>query len=200
MTEKERMLSGQLYSAADEELRALRGKTRTLVRRYNAAEDAELPELLRGLFGAVGKNCWVEPPLRTDYGKNVHVGDDFYANYGCMFIDVLAITIGNGVMLGPGVCLCTASHPLDAGVRRRGLELGKPIRIGNDVWIGANVTVNPGVTIGDGAVIGSGSVVTRDVPGGVVAAGVPCRVLRRIGEEDRLYWEAEERRHPSRSI
>ena len=195
MTERERMLAGKLYSAGDEELRALQRRARTLTKQYNEAEPEEREAILRELLGAAGRSCRMEAPIRMDYGCNTYIGDRFYANFDCTILDVARVEIGTNVMFGPRVCICTATHPLDRGVRSRGLELGKPIRIGDDVWIGANVTINPGVTIGDGAVIGSGSVVTRDIPGNVLAAGVPCRVIRELGEEDRRRWEAEEREY-----
>ena len=196
MKEQERMLAGALYFAGDEELTAARRRAKMLTRNYNATtedETARREELLRALLGSAGGRIWIEPPFRVDYGSNVTVGTDFYANYDCLILDVAPVTIGDRVMFGPRVCICTAAHPIDAAVRSRGLEYGKPITIGDDVWLGANVTVNPGVTIGSGTVIGSGSVVTRNIPAGVVAAGNPCRVLRTIGEEDRVRWQTAER-------
>ena len=192
MTEKELMLSGQLYIANDAELAKDNAKARRLTRLINMAteEQAEYRlQLFRELFGNIGQTFWIEPPFRTDYGCNTYIGDNFYANYDCIFIDVAPIHIGNNVFFGPRVCLYTAGHPVDAEVRSTQLEYGKSINIGNDVWIGGNTVVNPGVTIGDNVVISSGSVVTKDIPGGVIAAGVPCRVIRKITEEDKQYWK-----------
>lgn len=192
MTEKERMLSGQLYIAKDDELAKDNAKARKLTRLINTAteEQAEYRlQLFRELFGGVGNTFWIEPPFRTDYGCNTYIGDNFYANYDCIFIDVARIEIGNNVFFGPRVCLYTAGHPIDAEIRNKQLEYGKRIKIGNDVWVGGNTVINPGVTIGDNVVIGSGSVVTKDIPSGVIAAGVPCRVIREITDADKAYWK-----------
>jgi len=192
MTEKELMLSGQLYIAKDEELAKDNAKSRKLTRLINTAteEQAEYRlQLFRELFGCVGKTFWIEPPFRTDYGCNTYIGDNFYANYDCIFIDVAKIVIGNNVFFGPRVCLYTAGHPIDAEIRNTQLEYGKGIQIGNDVWVGGNTVINPGVTIGNNVVIGSGSVVTKDIPSGVIAAGVPCRVIRKITDADKAYWK-----------
>ena len=192
MTEKELMLSEQLYIANDAELAKDNAKARKLTRLINTAteEQAEYRlQLFRELFGSIGNTFWIEPPFRTDYGCNTYIGDNFYANYDCIFIDVAKIDIGNNVFFGPRVCLYTAGHPIDAEIRNKQLEYGKNIKIGNDVWVGGNTVINPGVTIGDNVVIGSGSVVTKDIPDGVIAAGVPCRVIRKITGEDTAYWK-----------
>ena len=191
MTQRERMLSGGLYSAADPELFRLRQEARRLTRLYNqTAEDQpeERRRLLEALLGGVGENAFLEPPFRCDYGGNITVGRDFYANYDCIILDVCPVTIGDRVLFGPRVGLYGAGHPLDPEVRAGGLENGGPNTIGDDVWLGGGVVVLPGVTIGAGAVIAAGAVVTRDIPSGVLAAGVPCRVLRPLNERDRTYW------------
>ena len=191
MTQRERMLSGGLYSAADPELFRLRQEARRLTRLYNqTAEDQpeERRRLLEALLGGVGENAFLEPPFRCDYGGNITVGRDFYANYDCIILDVCPVTIGDRVLFGPRVGLYGAGHPLDPEVRAGGLENGAPITIGDDVWLGGGVVVLPGVTIGAGAVIAAGAMVTRDIPSGVLAAGVPCRVLRPLNERDRTYW------------
>ena len=191
MTEKERMLSEQLYVARDEELARDNAKARKLTRLINTATEEQADyrmELFRQLFGSVGESFWVEPPFRTDYGCNTYIGNNFYANYDCIIIDVADVHIGDNVFFGPRVCLYTAGHPIDADIRNTQLEYGKKINIGNNVWIGGNTVVNPGVTIGDNVVIGSGSVVTKDIPSGVIAAGVPCRVIRKITDADKEYW------------
>ncbi len=191
MTQRERMLSGGLYSAADPELFRLRQEARRLTRLYNQTAENQPEErrrLLEALLGSVGENAFLEPPFRCDYGGNITVGRDFYANYDCIILDVCPVTIGNRVLFGPRVGLYGAGHPLDPEVRAGGLENGGPITIGDDVWLGGGVVVLPGVTIGAGAVIAAGAVVTRDIPSGVLAAGVPCRVLRPLNERDRTYW------------
>ena len=191
MTQRERLLSGGLCSAADPELFRPRQEARRLTRLYNqTAEDQpeERRRLLEALLGGVGENAFLEPPFRCDYGGNITVGRDFYANYDCIILDVCPVTIGDRVLFGPRVGLYGAGHPLDPEVRAGGLENGGPITIGDDVWLGGGVVVLPGVTIGAGAVIAAGAVVTRDIPSGVLAAGVPCRVLRPLNERDRTYW------------
>lgn len=187
MTERNRMLSGQMYSPFDRDLTLLRKAAKILTRKFNSSTESqeELRNiLLSELFGASGDNIYIEPPFRADYGLNIYIGDNFYANYDCIILDVCKVEIGNDVYFGPRVCLYTASHPIDATARNTQLEFGKPIKIGNNVWIGGNSVINPGVSIGDNVVIGAGSIVTKDVPTGVVAAGNPARVLREISEAD----------------
>ena len=194
MTERERMLSGQLYDAGDETLTAARGRAKRLTWRYHQLDPTDWDsrtQILQELLGHLGEDSWIEPPFRCDYGTQISIGDHFFANYDCIFFDVAPITIGNRVMFGPRVCLYTAGHPLDAATRNTGLEFGKPIAIGDDVWLGGNVVVLPGVTIGAGTVVAAGSVVRRDLPPHVLAAGNPCQVLRPITEADRLKWEAQ---------
>lgn len=192
MTEKERMISGKLYIAQDEELKRDRLKARKLTRLFNETTEEEpeyRTELLKEPFQSAGEHIVIEPPFRCDYGSHIRIGDDFYANYDCIIIDVCDVTVGDHVFLGPRVGMYTAAHPIDAGVRDANLEYGRPITIGNSVWIGADTVINPGVTVGNNVVIGSGSVVTGDIPDNVIAAGNPCRVLRPITPEDREYWE-----------
>lgn len=198
MTEKEKMLSGQLYMAGDQDLRRDALNARRLTRLYNGTTEEEplLREALLGeLFGQMGEDIYIEPPFHCDYGQHIAVGDYFYANYDCIIIDVCPVTIGDHVLFGPRVGVYTAGHPLDAAVRATGLEFGKPIVIGDHVWVGAHTVINPGVTIGSNVVIGSGSVVTKDIPDNVVAVGNPCRVLRPITPEDRRYWEEKQREY-----
>lgn len=194
MTEKELMLSEQLYIAQDKELAIDNAKSRKLTGLINTSTE-EQPEyrrqLFRELFQSIGENFWIEPPFRCDYGCHISIGNNFYANYDCIIIDVCDVNIGDNVFLGPRVCIYTAGHPIDAVVRNMQLEYGKKITIGNSVWIGGNTVINPGVSIGDDVVIGSGSVVTKDIPSGVVAVGNPCRVIRKITEEDKKYWNAQ---------
>ena len=192
MTEKEKMLSGNLYMANDEELRRDNKKSRMLTRLFNNSTEEQIPyrkELLKELFEKTGENLYIEPPFRCDYGCHISVGNNFYANYDCIIVDVCKVEIGENVLFGPRVGIYTAGHPIDAQIRDTGLEFGKPVKIGNSVWVGGSTVINPGVTIGNNVVIGSGSVVTKDIPDNVVAVGNPCRVLRTITDEDKAYWE-----------
>lgn len=180
-TEWDRMVAGELYRPDDPELTRLRAEARRVLRLYNAsAEGAERESLLEELLGDRPEGLWIEPPFHCDYGRNISFGRHVYLNFDCVILDVAPVTIGDHVMFGPAVQVYTATHPVDAAERRAGRELGRPIRIGSDAWIGGGSVLNPGVTIGEAAVIGSGSVLTRDVPGHVVAAGNPCRVIRRL--------------------
>lgn len=182
-TEKEKMLAGERYDASDPELAAERERARELTRRLNDAEPSEddrKRELLRELVGSAGESPWIEPPFHCDYGYNIHFGDDFYANFDCVFLDVREIAFGDRCLLGPGVHVYTATHPLDPERRADGLESGEPVTVGDDVWIGGQAVLNPGVTVGDEAVIGSGAVVTEDVPERVVVQGNPAEVVAEI--------------------
>lgn len=190
--EYERMLSGELYIAADQHLGQLNLRKRRIVQAINtSAYDAfdEREQLFRELFGALGKDSCIEPPFNCDYGCNTYIGDNFYANIDCIFLDVAPIHIGDNVFFGPRVGLYTPYHPIDAHIRNAQLEGGQPITIGSDVWFGGSVTVCPGVTIGDDVVIGAGSVVTKDIPSHSIAVGNPARVLRAITAQDREYWQ-----------
>jgi maltose O-acetyltransferase len=174
MTGREQMLAGECYDALHPELVEARERARSLLARYNANGDrAALAEL----FGRVADDAIVEPPFHCDYGFNITIGARFYANVNCVFLDCAPIEIGDHVLLGPGVHLYTATHPLDSAERRRGLELAKPITVGDDAWLGGGAIVLPGVTIGARAVIGAGSVVTRNVPADARVAGNPARLI-----------------------
>lgn len=191
MNQRERMLSGLPYRAWMDGLAEERLKARKLVQEFNISEPedfAKRTELIGRILGKVGKNAYIEPPFRCDYGSNIEIGDNFYANYNCIVLDVAKVRIGSNVMLAPNVAIYTAGHPIHPDSRKSGYEYGIPITIGNNVWIGGNVVVNPGVSIGDNAVIGAGSVVTRDIPDNAIAVGNPCRVVRYITEEDRKYY------------
>lgn len=184
-TEREKMLAGELYSAADPELVAARQNAGRLTRLYNQTTETEYgrrTEILRELFGTAGGDPYVEPPFHCDYGYNIHVGDRFYANYDCVILDVCEVRIGDDCLLAPGVHIYTATHPLDPVQRAAGQEFGKPVTIGNKVWIGGRAVINPGVTIGDNSVIASGAVVTRDVPPNTVVGGNPAVIIKKIGE------------------
>ena len=171
------MLAGELYDARDPELVAARARARELLVRFNAQPDRSL---LEELLGSVGPEAVIEPPFHCDYGFHISVGERFYANVGCVFLDCAPISIGDGVLLGPAVQLYAATHPLDAETRRRGLEYALPISIGDDVWIGGGALVLPGVAVGDRGVIGAGSVVAKDVPADTVVVGNPARGARTL--------------------
>ncbi len=191
MTEKEKMLAGKLYRAEDEELSALRFEARNWCHVFNQTNEnqkAYRQKIIRDLLGNVGENVNIHPSFHCDYGFTITVGDNFYANYDCIILDVCPVTIGDNVMLGPRVCIYTAGHPLDANIRATGLEFGKPVTIGNNVWVGGNTVINPGIKIGNNVVIGSGSVITKDIPDNVIAVGNPCRILRALTEDDKQYW------------
>lgn len=192
--DKTRMLHGKLYRADDAQLITMHKHAQQLLFLYNQSapeDDNNRTKLLVQLLNVPATNAHIEVPTRMDYGVNVHLGQNFYANYDSIFLDVAPITIGDNVMFGPRVGIYTAGHPLSTAVRNDGLEYGHPITIGNNVWLGGNVTVCPGVTIGDDVVIGAGAVVTRDIPSGVIAAGVPAVPIRPITEADETYWQAE---------
>lgn len=194
-TEREIMLSAQLYASADKELVALRKACKRRVALYNQVaheEEDQVQGLLVDMLGAVGEGSYIEPDVYIDYGKNVYVGEAFYGNTGLTILDTCEVHIGDHVMIGPRVSLITAGHPIDSRVRNRGLEFGKPITIGDNVWIGANVFIGPGVTIGDNAIIGGGAVVVKDIPANAVAVGNPAKVMRDITSDDKDYWEQQE--------
>ena len=192
MTEKEKMLSGNLYILHGDELRNDMLRARKITRLFNGTTELETEyrvKLLKELFGKTGEKIHIEPPFYCDYGYNITVGESFYANFDCIILDVNKVNIGNNVFFGPRVCIYTAGHPIDADVRNTLLEYGKPIKIGNNVWIGGNTIINPGITVGNNVVIGSGSIITKDIPENVIAVGNPCKVLRLITEEDKKHWE-----------
>lgn len=188
-TMKERMLRGELYLAGDPELAAEHARAQELLGRYNATPHAaqdERDRLLRDLLGEVGAGVVVKPPFRCDYGSYVAIGARTFVNYGCVLLDVAPIRIGADCQLATAVQLLTATHPVDPEPRRAGWEYAEPIAIGDNVWLGGGVIVCPGVTIGDDTVVGAGAVVTKDLPPRVVAVGNPARVMREIGEQDRV--------------
>lgn len=191
MTEKQKMLNSQLYFSGGEQLTNEREKAKQSCNHVNYdwnLATSEKIEIIKSLIGSYGTNFYMETPVRFDYGYNVHVGDNFYMNFDSIFLDSTKITIGDNVMIGPRVSLYTASHPVDKDIRNSLLEYSQPITIGNDVWIGGDTVINPGVVIGSNVVIGSGSVVTRNIASNVLAAGNPCRELRKITDEDKKKW------------
>jgi len=188
-SEKEKSLAGELYKASDVELSAERKIARELTYKFNnlpPEAEQERKEIIRKLFAKTGERFLIEPPFRCDYGKNIFIGNNFYANFNLVILDCAKTEIGDNVLIGPNVGIYPAGHPVHYELRLQEFEFAHPVRIGNNVWIGGNVVINPGVTIGDNSVIGSGSVVTKDIPANVVAAGNPCRVLRAVTDEDKL--------------
>lgn len=181
-TELARMLAGELYNPHDAELVEMRRRARDLCWDLNATREADIDlrrQILRDLFGAGGETVWLQPPFFCDYGVHISLGEKVFFNFNCVVLDVCRVTIGDRTLFAPAVQIYTATHPLNA-VLRRTQESGKPVTIGSDCWIGGGAIICPGVTIGDRTVIGAGSVVTRDIPDGVIAAGNPCRVIREI--------------------
>lgn len=182
-SEKQKMLSGELYNAQDEELTKERVRARLLLKKLNdSAEDQveERKQILNELIPAAGKNVQIQPPFYCDYGYNIEIGDGVFFNFNCVVLDVAPVKIGSRVLVGPNVQIYTATHPLNHRERAAGLESGQPITIGDDVWIGGSAIINPGVEIGDHTVIGAGSVVTKNIPAGVFAAGNPCKIIRKL--------------------
>jgi maltose O-acetyltransferase len=189
-TERDKMLAGEMYDPFDPELVAGRRRARDLCQTLNATRDADEHErrrILVDLFGAGGESVWMQPPFYCDYGSNILLGERVFFNFNCVVLDVCQVRIGDFTLFGPAVQIYTATHPMDA-MLRRSQEAGKPIEVGSDVWIGGAAILCPGVRIGCRSVIGAGSVVTRDIPEGVFAAGNPCRVIREI--------DGEPHRHP----
>ncbi|HLL47804.1 MAG TPA: sugar O-acetyltransferase [Longimicrobiaceae bacterium] len=183
-SERDKMLAGEMYDPGDPALVADRERARDLCWALNATREAEQGErrrILRELFAAGGDTVLMQPPFFCDYGSNIALGERVFFNFNCVVLDVCPVRIGSFTLFGPAVQIYTAMHPLDAELRRRE-EFGKPVVIGSDVWVGGGAVILPGVRIGSRAVVGAGSVVTRDVPGGVLAAGNPCRVIREIAE------------------
>ena len=189
---RERMESGKLYFPADEAVMAEQTACMERLWEYNQSRPSEgekRARMLEELFAHVGKNAYIEPPLRANWGgARVRLGDNFYANFNLTLVDDAEISFGDNCMVGPNVTIATAGHPILPELRCQLLQYNLPVHIGDNVWIGAGAIILPGVTVGDGSVIGAGSVVTKDVPGGVVAAGNPCRVLREIGGRDQEYY------------
>lgn len=181
--------SESIYDPSDADIMA--EQTACLERLYdfNATRPSEYKKriaLLKEMFAELGENCYIEPPLHSNWGgKHVHFGNSVYANFNLTLVDDTHIYVGDGTMLAPNVVLATAAHPILPSLRKKQYQYNLPVRIGKNCWLGAGVIVLPGVSIGDNSVIGAGSVVTKDIPADVVAVGNPCRVLRKIGEKDR---------------
>ncbi|ENC6724314.1 sugar O-acetyltransferase [Vibrio harveyi] len=191
MDKKIMLHSQQVYFCNDEALAAMQTECLETLYDYNQTRPSEgerRSNILNHLLASVGKNCYIEPPLRANWGCHTHLGDNVYANFNLTLVDDTHIYIGDHVMIGPNVTIATAGHPIDPELRRDIAQFNIPVHIGNNVWIGANSVVLPGVTIGENSVIGAGSVVTKDIPANVVAVGNPCRVLREIGKHDKEFY------------
>ncbi|HEY7157125.1 MAG TPA: sugar O-acetyltransferase [Gemmataceae bacterium] len=182
--EWDKMLAGELYDPLDPELVRARERARNLCQDLNATREADREtrrHILKELFGAGGDSVWMQPPFFCDYGSNILLGQRVFFNFNCVVLDVCRVVIGDFTLFGPAVQIYTATHPMNAELRRK-QEFAKPIEIGSDVWVGGGAILCPGVKVGARSVIGAGSVVTHDIPAGVFAAGSPCRVLRDITE------------------
>lgn len=182
-TEKEKMLAGELYNLLDPELDQIRQETKKKLHTYNLSyPDADRRTMLSDMLGTIGNNVIIWTPFNCIYGENIYLGNNVFLNLNCMFIDNNRVEIGDHAMLGPGVQIYTAAHPLDAESRNQRYEIAKPVTIGDNVWIGGSAILLPGVKIGDKSVVGAGAVVTKDVPANVVVAGNPAKIIRTIDQ------------------
>lgn len=189
MTNKEKMLNGEYYTSLDEKLTEEREWAKDMLFEFNGLRPSlrdKREQIIRRLFGKVGKNCWIESPFNCDYGYNITVGDNFYTNTNCCILDCAKVTIGNNVWIGPNVGIYTPEHAFDPEERAAGYEHALPVVIQDNVWLCGGVTITGGVTIGAGPIIGAGAVVVKDIPCGVIAAGNPARVIRKITPQDKL--------------
>ena len=190
-SEKAKMISGKPYKAFDDVLLKERQYAKEQVFKFNSFRPNEITkrnEVLKKLLGKTKSTFFIEPPFRCDYGYNIEIGENFYSNYNLIILDCAKVIIGDNVLMGPNVSIYTAGHPLHYEKRNQEYEYAFPISIGNSVWIGGNVVINPGIMIGDNSVIGSGSVIVKDIPSDVIAIGNPCKILREISEDDKLYY------------
>lgn len=190
-SEKTKMSMGRPYKASDPELVHEREHALELVYAYNSLAPMQYDqkkEILQKLLCQTKEKFHIEPPFRCDYGYNIEIGENFYSNYNLLILDCAKVLIGDNVLIGPNVSIYTAGHPLHYELRNQEVEYAFPVTIGHNVWIGGNVVINPGIRIGDNSVIGSGSVLTKDIPENVIAMGNPCKVLRKITDEDKLYY------------
>lgn len=193
MTEnKERMKKGLIYDPTDKELMKEQGALIARVNEYNATSPAETEKraaLIKEMFAEAGEGCYIEPPFHANWGgKHVRLGNYVYANFNLTLVDDGNIDIGDNVMFAPNVTVITATHPVLPALREKGLQFNVDVKICSNVWIGAGAIIMPGITVGENSVVGAGSVVTKDVPPNTVVVGNPARVLREIGERDRIYY------------
>ncbi len=183
MSELQKMLAGELYNSSDPELKELLSRSRRLCEEYNRTpgDDKERQKsILDALLGGHGVHVHIEPRVWFDYGFNTTVGENFYCNHDCVFLDCNKIVFGDNVLIGPQCGFYAAAHPTDPAVRKSGLEFAKPITVGNNVWFGGGVKVLPGVTIGENCVIGAGAVVTHSIPADSIAVGNPAKVIKKV--------------------
>ncbi|MGB2079269.1 MAG: sugar O-acetyltransferase [Vibrio sp.] len=183
MTEKEKMLAGLHYDPTDTQIRSMIQRARQLTEEFNqtsALEREKRHQIIAKLFGSIGKNTLIESPFQCDFGENIHVGENFFANFGCVILDVAPVHIGQNCFIGPQVGIYTATHPLDPMERISGLEYAKPVTLGDNCWIGGHAVINPGVTLGDNVVVASGAVVTKSFDSNLVIGGNPARVIKVI--------------------
>lgn len=194
---KERLHTGEIYLPGDDEILEEQFQCQEKLYDYNQTRPSEgekCSKLLKEMFAEIGDGCYIEPPLRANWGGHfVHFGKNIYANFNLTLVDDTHIYVGDATMFGPNVTIATAGHPILPELREQAYQYNMPVRIGKNCWLGAGVIVMPGVTIGDNTVIGAGSIVTKDIPANVVAVGNPCRVMREIGEHDREYYFKERR-------
>ncbi len=196
MNQKERMLAGLPYKAWLDGLAEERLENKKRIYKYNnlpPEAEKEQEELIKEILGKTGENVHIEAPFHCDYGYNIEVGENFFANYNLTVLDVGKVRIGKNAQIAPNVSIYTAGHPIHPESRNSGYEYGIEVTIGDNVWIGGNVCIMPGVTVGDNVVIGAGSVVTKDIPDSVIAVGNPCRVVRAITDDDRDFYYRDRR-------
>lgn len=187
--------AGMAYITDDSVFNEMKN-TRKLIQQFNSADSCDIEQLqniMKKILGKSGKNCFINQPFHCDYGSHISVGDNFYANYNCVILDVAKVEIGDNVFFAPNVAVYAAGHPVHHIARNSLYEYGIPVKIGNNVWVGGNTVILPGVTIGDNTVIGAGSVVTRNIPSNVIAAGNPCQIIREITDDDKYYYFKKQR-------
>jgi len=192
MTEQEKAKAGELFLPGDEEIMEYQTKCLEKLYDFNATRPSEFEKrtrLLKEMFAEIGERCYIEPPFHSNFGgARCHFGSGIYANFNLTLVDDGDIYVGDGTMFAPNVVVATAAHPILPELREKFYQYNMPVHIGKNCWIGAGAIILPGITIGDNTVIGAGSVVTKDIPANVVAVGNPCRVLREIGERDKIYY------------
>lgn len=189
----DRMHTGKLYFCNDEQLIKEQQRMLDKLYDYNHTRPSEVKKretLLEEMFAEIGEGCYIEPPFHANWGgKHIHFGNNVYANFNLTMVDDTHIYVGDNVLFGPGVIVCTGTHPAHPELRRKQAQYNLPVHIGKNVWIGGGAFIMPGITIGENSIIGANSVVTKDIPPDVIAVGNPCRVLRTIDEKDRQFYD-----------